>query len=143
MDEDKRNLVGSRSRDLFKRRHKELDDTMYASDVDFVLVCKDPEPGIVAALDYKTHTDVIRFTEVIAYNAFKGAGIPVYIVRGSADPDGCFTILEYVSGNHKPDPPVCELQEVCKTKNWQEFEKWELGLRGHYRISIHRKNGTL
>jgi hypothetical protein len=143
MDEETKALQGSPSRDRFKQRHKELDPLLYASDVDFVLVIKDPKPGIVAALDYKTYSDVIRFSEVIAYNAFKDAGIPVYIIQGSADPDGCFTILKYISGNHNPDPPVYELQEVCKTKNWQEFEKWEFELRGCYRKSIHCSRGLL
>ena len=143
MDDVKRMLQGSKSRDLFKFRHKLLDESLHATDIDFMLVCKDPEPGIVAVLDYKTHGDKIRFSEVLAYNFFKVNGVLVFIVQGSSDPDGKFTIFEYESGDHRPEPPDCNLREVCKTESWEDFEKWELRLRGEYRKAIYRRRGTM
>lgn len=122
--------VGSPSRDAFKRRHKDLNRTLYACDLDFVLIEKDPTPDIVAALDYKQDGDDVSFSEVIAYNALIRRGIKVFIVTGDAE-TGCFEICEYIGGHHRK--PTCKLSRPCTTRNWKEFENWEQSVRQAFR----------
>ena len=130
MNEATKQQKGSPSRDEFKRRHKDLHKDMWATDLDFVLVEKQPFPDIVAALDYKVVGDKLTFSEVIAYNALIRRGIPVFVVSGNAA-DGHFTIYEYVGGNHIK--PRIECKHVIETKSWAEFEAWERTLRESYR----------
>jgi hypothetical protein len=129
MNEQTKNQCGSPSRDIFKRKHKDLNKSLWALDVDFVLIEKKPVPDIVAILDFKKNSsDTITFSEVIGYNAFLNRGLPVYIVSG--DPDaGAFTIFRYEGGNHLK--PTFKLRQVHSTKNWGEFEAWEKLLRAH------------
>lgn len=126
MNENTKQQKGSPSRDTFKRKHKDLDKTLWACDLDFVLVDKSPVPDIVAVLDYKQADDNITFSEVIAYNALMGRGLPVYVVVGDAEV-GAFIIYHYRGGNHKK--PRCDMAEVCRTADWQEFADWEKTLR--------------
>jgi hypothetical protein len=126
MDEGKKALKGSPSRDTFKRLHKDLDRSLWACDLDFVLVEKEPYPDIVAVLDYKQKNDAITFTEVIAYNALSQRGIPVYVVQGDAE-TGVFEISKYQGGHHRV--PRYELKEVYATKSWEDFGEWERLLR--------------
>lgn len=129
MDERTMLQTGSSSRDDFKQRHKRLDKTLYACDLDFVLIAKTPVPDIVAAIDYKQHGDGISFSEVIAYNSLIRRGIPVFIVSGEAA-SGAFIIHEYLGGHH--GKPTSRLSEICRTSGWSEFEEWELTLRRNY-----------
>lgn len=126
MDDRLKSLKGSPSRDLFKLRHKSIDRRMWACDLDFVLVDKEPFPDIVAVLDYKQHNDEITFSEVIAYNAMLKRGVPVYIVQGDADA-GRFSIFHYRGGNHIK--PRYDLAQVARTENWHHFEQWQKRLR--------------
>jgi hypothetical protein len=114
---------------MFKRKHKDLSKNLWALDVDFVLIEKNPVPDIVAILDFKKNSsDTITFSEVIGYNAFLNRGLSVYIVSG--DPDvGAFTIFRYEGGNHLK--PTFKLHQVHATQNWGEFEAWEKLLRSH------------
>ena len=124
-----RNLKGSESRDVFKRHHKDLSQALYACDLDFVLLAKEPVPDIVAAIDYKSDDDEIRFSEVIAYNALVRRGIQVFIVQG--DPEtGAFQISRYEGGHHRK--PRYTTTAVATTKNWNEFEAWEFALRHQF-----------
>ena len=126
MNEWTKNQKGSPSRDTFKRKHKDLSKLFWACDLDFVLIDKSPVPDIVAVLDYKQSDDDITFSEVIAYNALMSRGLPIYIVVGDAE-SGAFIIYHYRGGNHKK--PRCEMAEVCRTINWDEFARWEKSLR--------------
>jgi hypothetical protein len=126
MNEQTKNQKGSPSRDTFKRMHKELSKTFWACDLDFVLVDKLPVPDIVAVLDYKQSDDDITFSEVIAYNALMGRGLPVYVVVGDAEA-GSFIIYHYRGGNHRK--PRVDMQEVRRTENWQQFAEWEQSVR--------------
>ena len=126
MNENTRNQTGSPSRDAFKRKHKDLAKYLYACDVDFVLIDKEPFPDITAILDYKATNDDITFSEVIAYNGLIKRGLPVYIVQGDVD-SGQFVISRYLGGNHRR--PIYQLKEICKTSSWKEFENWETRLR--------------
>jgi len=136
MNEATKNQKGSPSRDEFKRRHKDLHKDMWATDLDFVLVEKQPFPDIVAALDYKVVGDKLTFSEVIAYNALIRRGIPVFVVSGNAA-DGEFIIYEYIGGNHVK--PRIECERVIETKSWDEFEAWERTLRKDYRAKFSEK----
>ena len=88
MDKDKQALQGSPLRDKFKRAHKQLSGRFYATDLDFILVEKEP-PGIVACFDYKHPMDRITFAEVLAYNALN---CPVYIIQASDPEHGPFRV---------------------------------------------------
>ena len=130
MDCFKQALKGSPARDAFKQAHKKIDPTYYAFDLDLVLVSKSP-PGIVAGFDYKTTTDRITFAEALGYNDLL-CQFPIFIVE-SDDPDnGPFTIFEYLGGDWKPEPPVCQLRRVCTCDDWRAFRFFELGLRSEY-----------
>lgn len=131
MHENTKQLKGSKSRDEFKRRHKDLDKRFYACDMDFMFVAKQPFPDIIAVIDYKKDTDdAITFAEVIAYNALNRRGLAVYVVTGDAE-IGSFLIYRYDGGHHaKPRKKLTHI-ETCKS--WSEFADWEQRLRDrHY-----------
>lgn len=130
MDERTMHQKGAPSRDEFKHRHKTLCRQFYACDLDFVFVEKVPTPDIVAAIDYKTSSDAITFTEVIAYNALTRRGIPVFVVSGDVE-TGAFTISKYIGGHH--GQPRYELKQVTTTSGWLEFEAWEKSVRDTHR----------
>jgi hypothetical protein len=130
VDRRKRNLQGSRKRDIFKRCHKELEGAFYASDLDLILVAKSP-PGIVAILDYKAPGEAVTFTEAIIYNQLLAIA-PVYIVEAHDPEAGPFTIRRYLGADWRPDPPRVRWGETVEIANWEEFEEWERLLRqGH------------
>jgi hypothetical protein len=130
MNEHTRQQKGSPSRDLFKRKHKDLSKEFYACDLDFVFVTKYPLPDIVAVVDYKQSSDDVTFSEVIAYNGLVKRGIPVYIVSGDAEA-GSFVISRYTGGHHKK--PRYTSTEVATTSSWLEFSEWEKAIRErHY-----------
>jgi len=130
MDEIKRNLKGSEKCDLFKRKHKDLHRSYYASDVDLCLISKFP-PGVVAYLDYKTTSDCVTFSEVILYNELIITK-PVYIIIGDDPENGPFEIKRYLGGDWNPDPPLVDLQYIGTVKTWGEFALWESKLRSWY-----------
>lgn len=129
MKESKRTLQGSVKRDEFKRHHKDLSPSLYACDLDFVLLAKEPVPDIVAALDYKADNDEIQFSEVIAYNALTRRGIQVFIVQGDSE-TGTFCISRYEGGHHRE--PRYKTTIVKTTSNWNEFEAWEFSIRSEF-----------
>lgn len=135
MDEQLKSLQGSESRDIFKRCHKQLSRTLYATDADLCLVSKSP-PGTVAYLDYKKRNDSVTFTEVIQYNEWMRLA-PVYIVSGDDPESGPFTIYRYLGGDWKPHPPTVHLEQERHCLSWQEFEDWEIDVRRQY----HKRNG--
>jgi len=130
MDDNTKQQIGSPSRDIFKRKHKDISKELWACDLDFVLVEKYPFPDIVAALDYKRENDDISFSENIAYCALLRRGTPVYILIGDAEA-GIFTIYKFMGGNHVK--PRNELKELYKTKSWHDFENWEKEIRDRWR----------
>ena len=140
MDDRKRNLKGSSTRDAFKHWHKQapLPHGFYACDIDFALITKKPQAGIVAVLDYKSLYDRITFTEVIAYNDLIKRGIDVYIVSAewhgddAPEPFTCFTVQKYISGDWNPDPPKTELEMIIEDVSVKEYILWEAKLRNRY-----------
>lgn len=139
MDDGLRALKGSPVRDAFKHWHKTLDRALWACDVDFLLLEKDP-PGIVAALDFKLigSQDRVTFTEVLAYNHFLRVGIPVFIVW-SCPPFEKFSVQEYLGGDHRPDPPDVELGYMLLDATAREFELWEEWLRRAHKLRMEQK----
>lgn len=129
MEDSKKQLKGSPSRDAFKHWHKTLSSHLYGTDFDFVLVRKYPQPGIVAIIDFKklNEGDEISFSECIAYNdAIKHW--PMFIVY-SQEPFDKFSIWEYLGGNPYPNPPEINLKHACNLTNAKEYEKWEMSIR--------------
>lgn len=124
----KRDLQGSPSRDVFKRCHKQkLDGKCYATDADLVLVGKNP-PGIIAYLDFKLPADQVTFSEILAYNEWMKSH-PVYIIQ-SPDPErGPFDVFRYLGGNWRPNPPVCELEQIEWLLDWNGLQRFEDELR--------------
>jgi len=131
MDDRKRNLKGSERRDIFKRRHKDLKGSFYATDADFCLVSKNP-PGTVAYLDYKASNDTVTFAEVIQYNEWRNHA-PVFIFEGDDPENGPFKVYRYLGGDWKPEPPEKELEYDSELENWEAVEEWEAQLRSKYR----------
>ena len=130
MDDRKRNMKGSVTRDEFKQWHKTLSPKFYASDLDLVLIGKNP-PGIVAALDYKMPNDHVTFSEAILYNQLLTWGVPVFLIY-SIPPFDSITIMEYLGANWKPEPPIIETVDILLDISPQEFEVWERELRRAY-----------
>jgi len=82
MEDEKRQLIGSEARDIFRWGHKQmgiLPTFCTGGDIDFVLSCED---GIIAAVDYKRYSDTITGTEEIIYDDLKSKGYLIYVVRG-------------------------------------------------------------
>ena len=130
MDDRKRKLKGSESRDTFKQLHKELNRRFYASDLDLVLVEKNP-PGQVACIDFKLPYDHVSFAEVLTYNdQLKIA--PVFIIESPDPLAGPFRVLQYLGGDWHPEPPSVKLELVCVCEDWAEFGVWENALRLAY-----------
>ncbi len=136
MDDNTKNLNGSKSRDDFRFYHKQfLPTDFYACDGDLVLVHKFP-PGTVAYFDFKTTQDKITFSEVIQYNEWMTTA-PVYIVESDNPQTGPFTITRYMGGDWKPNPPTWNPGEVRYCATWIEFARFERELRDEY----HRRDG--
>ena len=130
MDDSKKQLQGSESRDIFKRYHKHINKLCYCIDADLVLVEKDPE-GIVAYIDFKKPKDSVTFAEALAYNEWAKTK-PVYIVEADSPERGPFSIRQYLRANWRPNPPVVEWGDTVLVANWSEYEQWELEIRNNY-----------
>jgi len=152
IDEQKRALTGSASRDRFKQLHKEkLPDNCYALDIDFALVEKnqhrgEDQPLIAAILDFKTASDDLTFTEVLAYNQFLEKNIPVYVVESETNDfaqvdvaDHRFTIKEYNGGNWRLFPPSYECEVLREGATWRVLKKWEDKLRIERRKEVRNR----
>lgn len=135
MGTDTKSLIGSKSHDCFRAFHKTaLDKSFYASDVDLMLISKNP-PGIVAAIEYKTGSDTITFTETILYATFLKMNIPVYIVTSDWRGSNAFTrfkVEKFLGGDWRPSPPKIKVQLVGKNMSQKAFERWEKGLRDDF-----------
>ena len=127
MDDSKRALKGSPSRDLFKQAHKNLSKQFYSCDIDFVWVGKYP-PRIIAFLDFKLPRDRVTFSEVLAYNDLLRIA-PVYIVESPDPTTGPFKVYSYSGGDFRPNPPDVELEHIETCPDWLSFGKWERKVR--------------
>jgi hypothetical protein len=127
MNDATRMLVGSQSRDDFKRRHKDLDCTFYACDLDLCWVSKNP-PSILAVLDYKKDGDRITFSEVVAYCDLIEQDVKVLIVQGDCE-TGQFCIQQFVAGDYRPYPPKVELAYMADTESWEDFGDFQREFR--------------
>lgn len=150
MDNGKRELRGSRSRDLFKYLHKQMmSRNCYALNSDLELVEKYPTPFTVARLDFKTLGDRITFTEAIAYNEYSTKLAPVYIVEVQARPvafetiepeDHRFNVYRFISADPRPEPPTVERDPIASNLTWQELAQWEERMRAERKREM-RRNG--
>lgn len=133
MDDAKRELSGSSSRDLFKLWHKQaLPTHMFACDLDLLLIEKNPYQ-LIALLDVKRPYDKVTFTEVIAYNEFVRMTIPVFVLYAQSDDHmkaGRYTIKRYISGDPAPRVPTLVYDPaVTVTQSVADFAQWENRLR--------------
>jgi hypothetical protein len=146
MDNFLRGMMGSPGRDAFKFWHKHLAPDLYGADADLDLVSK-RLPGIVARLDFKQPGDSVSFAEVLAYNHMREVGISVYLVIGEVPPRPRgmtkeewkrelvtkgfreLTVVEYLGGDWKPDPPRYETRVVLEGVPPWEYLAWERELR--------------
>ena len=127
MNDATRMLKGSKSRDEFKRKQKDLDKSFYCCDMDLLFINKNP-PAILAVIDYKQVSDLITFSEVIAYNHLRDMDLTVLIVQGDFE-TGEFVISEYIAGDWRPRPPVTQINCIAETFNWDEYEGWQRAFR--------------
>lgn len=126
-------LMGSPTRDMFKYLHKDkMGRGFYATDLDLALIGK-PDGiayGIIGFIDWKAEGDDLTFSEVIAYNILKLVA-PIFIVWGKTPEAGPFRILQYQKGiiNPYPRPPTVHWtpRDICK--DWAELKRWEIKLR--------------
>ena len=126
MKTDKSALCGSPSRDAFKLWHKTLPRNLWALDIDFIFVEKNP-PRIVAILDYKRWADQVTFTECLAFNDLM-IHYPVFIIRGE-QPFDRLSIYRYLGGDWHPDPPRVKMEPQLENITREEYVQWEVRLR--------------
>lgn len=142
MDNAKKQLKGSETRDRFKQLHKAmLPAHCYALDSDLELVEKLPFPFIVARIDFKVEGDQLTFAEAISYDYLLNGlpseyRIPVFIIeatrafRVSEDPsDHRFTVWEIIEVDYKPEPPLRKANKLLSGLTWRELAEWEIRLR--------------
>ena len=112
VDYKKQQLIGSPSRDILKRWHKDLGSDLYALDVDFVFITKTSTDtgGISAVVDFKMERDKgrITFTEAMFYAFLIDAGVPVFLVIATGVDEE----------NNKPVFPMW-VQEITKVPDWK------------------------
>ena len=124
-------LRGSPLRDLFKALHKsELPRHMTGCDLDFVIVEKNPD-CIVAFMDVKRPGEAVTFAEVIGYNALLAVA-PLYLLFVAGEEAltaGRFEVRRYLGGNRGPNPPTIQTELHGRLGSWEEFGRWEQGLR--------------
>jgi len=146
MDEGKRNMEGSVSRDRFRQKRKEeLPTGHYALDIDLMLISKNEyngevHPMFIAVLDFKNgKRDGVTFSEALTYNQFKEMGIPVYLICAINDITELdvdkhrFRIIEYEHGewepNWKTDNVPTETSHIADPVGWDGLYQWEAKLR--------------
>lgn len=142
MDDAKRELEGSPLRDKFKRMHKELHPSFFASDADLALIQKAPCAEVVAYLDYKAIGEHITWAEAVLYAEWLRNGKAVYIVRSNDPEIGPFTIERLIRIiDLKPEPPEIEIEHIAELPDWDAFEEWQARLRADYRSECYRRLG--
>ena len=123
----KKNLIGSRSRDLFKWLHKQIGGGYHASDTDLALIDFNTR-DVIAYLDYKQIGDTVTETEKVLYDRWS-RDTPVFIVEGvivegATLKVGPFTIKRYLFGG--------QLEFICNLKDLNAYQRWELAIRQDY-----------
>lgn len=131
MSEQTATAKGSPLNDLFKQYHKlRLPNHMFGSDIDFVIVEKNPD-CIVAFKDLKRLDEGVTFAEVIAYNQLIRLA-PLYLLYVQSESDviaGKFDVHRYLGGNRGPNPPVVRTELYARITCWDEYNRWEQELR--------------
>ena len=128
MEESKKELMGSKSRDLWRYLHKRGRKDFYGLDIDFVFASKYPVPRVVGFIDVKNLDDGYTFVEVLVYNILRNIA-PFYIVYMDDVNAGVFDIYLYKGGDFRPFPPVANDELIMHTNNWDEYFAWEEQIR--------------
>ena len=125
---------GSPIRDSFMYWRKQMmPSTHWASDVDTVLVAKNPYREL-AVYDYKRNGDSVTFSEACIYLSYINRKIPVFLVWLLSDVNNFidgkkpsahrFKIERVVKIDPKPEPPVYETENMGEG-DWGDWAKWE------------------
>ena len=123
---DLRSLKEYTAGDRFKylHRHEAGLERHYATDLDLVLVEKHPEPHVTGFLEFKNHTEPVRFTQAVLFGALKDVA-PVFVVESRGDilaDDPCdhrFTVKEFVQVvDLSTHPPDVEMRTVADDLSW-------------------------
>jgi hypothetical protein len=108
----------------FKRLHRKAGlAEHYASDLDLVLVDKDPK-RISAFIDFKNKDEHIKFTQSIIFPQLSDIA-PVFIIRAETAIDGVdrvdhrFTVSEFIeTTDSKQHPPDVETEVIEENLSW-------------------------
>jgi len=123
MDENVKELQGSPTRDIFKRKHKNGDRKFYACDIDFCLV---NSSRIIAFLDTKGKYDKVTWSESIAYkDLLKIAPVYIIYVGDGILCEGPFSIYKYIDGYKESTRQTM----IAVRENWNELFEWERSIR--------------
>jgi len=151
MNNDKKQLEGSKNRDRFKRLHKNLHEQFYALDIDLALIEKNiyngsENPCIVSIIDFKMPKDRATFTEVLTYNQFLDNNVPVHLIESKSTSfyeqttkQHRFEVKKYQGGNWKPDPPKYSTKTVLSNATWSDLSSWEDELRLKRRKEVRKQ----
>jgi len=121
MDEKKKTLRGSETRDDFKSRHKQnMPDNCYASDIDLAWVGK---KQVLAFFDYKRGSDATNYNERIFYEALSRALAPVYILHEKQDDR--FVVSKCVNGEWYWETKTVGWDDLCELRAYLERNERE------------------
>jgi hypothetical protein len=137
------NQKGSPSRDKFKQLHKQLlPRHFWALDCDLELIEKQPEPFVLARLDFKLPNDEVGFTEGIAYNWYVDLPapfrVPIFIVEAhhfdaEDTTEHRFTVYRYIIADWKPRKVNTKMEKIAEGLTWDGLGEWEGRLRLQYK----------
>jgi hypothetical protein len=108
----------------YNHRHRAGFDTHWASDLDLVLIEREPNPHISAFLEFKNDGEPIRFTQAVMFETFQPTA-PVFIVIAENDmlendPDEqVFTVERFDEVEDlSPSPPDVATTTIKKDVPW-------------------------
>lgn len=108
----------------YNHRHKAGFDHHWASDLDLVLIEREPNPHISAFLEFKNRDEEIRFTQAVVFNALQSVA-PCFVVVSENEmldaeaEEQSFTIKRFDSvEDYSPSPPEVNLTEVASGVSW-------------------------
>lgn len=130
---DKLRLVqGTISADIFKRKHKDEDKNLLASDVDFIWVDRF---RIISLLELKNKESDsgATFAQSVAYKDFINAGFPLHLVKFRLNEDDQLVydicVWKVNEIDPYPFPPKWKGDKMLSNADWDSFIQWEKEMR--------------
>lgn len=128
MDEAKRRLRGSASRDAFRLWHKHLGNR-YACDRDLIEI--DKHLGIETGdptlwhIEWQSNQDAgLTFTETMLNNFEISRSHRVYLYKAQTDNTLPFQILRYCDGDWRPEPPIVRVSSIAMITTAEQYIEW-------------------